>query len=192
MVNPTHCHSAAQAQASAGWLQPDWPAPTCVHALCTTRAGGVSTGAFASMNLGTHVGDSREAVDRNRMCLQAALQAVTPGARAVFLDQVHGCNVVSITADASDGHRADAALTVQPGVACTIMVADCLPVLITDRQGRMVAAAHAGWRGLAGGVLESVLQHFKALRQVSYANAAMKSEASNADATPIELLAWLG
>ena len=179
------------------WLRPDWPAPAQVHALCRTRAGGVSTGAFASMNLGAHVGDAPEAVAINRERLQAALQHTTPGARPVFLNQVHGASVLELESGVSDGACADAAVTSRAGMACTIMVADCLPVLITDRQGRAVAAAHAGWRGLAGtsgqGVLESFFRSFEALALIHQAQAAIKKEAKEAAPSIASgTLAWLG
>ena len=193
MVESTHCHSAAApVQAAPDWLQPEWPAPAHVHALCTTRKGGASTGGFASMNLGGHVGDAPRAVADNRRRLQAALQAVTPVARPVFLEQVHGCSAVVLGTHTPNGLRADAAVSVVPGLACTVMVADCLPELITDRLGRMVAAAHAGWRGLAGGVLESVLEHFKPLAQAPYAQEAIQSIANGVAETPHGLMAWLG
>lgn len=170
------------------WLRPDWPAPAHVHALCTTRAGGCSTGSYASMNLGVHVGDAPQAVAANRACLAAALQTTTPAARPVFLDQVHRSQAVRLSADLRDGAVADAAWSSEPGLACTIMVADCLPVLFTDRLGRRVAAAHAGWRGLAGGVLESILECFRPLTRANKARTAINSEEENAS----ELLAWLG
>jgi len=192
-MNSPHCDPAdAPAQALPGvpadWLRPDWPAPAHVQALCTTRAGGCSTGAYASMNVGLHVGDAAQAVLANRARLVAALQSITPGARPVFLDQVHGSCAVPLGAELPDGTPADAAWAQAPGLACTIMVADCLPVLFTDRLGRRVAAAHAGWRGLAGGVLESVVERFRALAPVEPGSSAMKLEASGAS----DLLAWLG
>lgn len=190
MMDSTHCDPAnASAQAvHADWLRPDWPAPAHVHALCTTRAGGCSTGAYASMNLGAHVGDAQQAVATNRGHLAAALQTISSGARPVLLDQVHGSHAVQLGREMPDGTVADAAWASAPGLACTIMVADCLPVLFTDRQGRRVAAAHAGWRGLAGGVLEVVVERFGALAHVVPADAAIKLEAMRAS----ELLAWLG
>ncbi len=137
------------------WLAPDWPAPAHVHAVCTTRAGGHSAPPYDSLNLGDHVGDDALAVARNRAALAQAL-----GARPVFLQQVHGWGVLTLDARTPQGSQADACLTREPGLACTIMVADCLPLLFTDIQGSVVAAAHAGWRGLAGqggqGVIESV------------------------------------
>lgn len=137
------------------WLIPDWPAPTGVRAVCTTRAGGRSLPPYDSLNLGDHVGDDPLAVGANRAVLAQALQA-----HPVFLQQVHGSGVVAIDAHTPHGTAADACHTHQRGVACTIMVADCLPLLYTDRRGSFVAAAHAGWRGLAGqggvGVLEAL------------------------------------
>ncbi len=138
------------------WIVPDWPAPPGVHAVCTTRAGGVSAGCYAGLNLGDHVGDDPDAVRSNRGQLADAI-----GARPVFLQQVHGTGVAAIPGTAADGTAADGCTTVERGVACTIMVADCLPVLFTDEAGRRVAAAHAGWRGLAAGVLERTLDAFQ-------------------------------
>jgi YfiH family protein len=142
------------------WLVPDWPAPPNVQALCTTRHGGVSAGRYESLNLGDHVGDAPADVAANRARLAQALD----GARPVFLQQVHGIGVAMLDGaqPSPDGLAADAATTTASGVACTIMVADCLPVLFTDRAGRRVAAAHAGWRGLAEGVLERTVARFEA------------------------------
>jgi YfiH family protein len=138
-------------------ILPDWPAPPGVRALCTTRMGGVSTGPFQSLNLGDHVGDEPAKVATNRRRFADAL-----GARAVFMRQVHGQRVATLDAETPDGIEADACLTSAAGVACTIMVADCLPVLLTTEDGRTVGAAHAGWRGLAGqgdgGVIEAVVE----------------------------------
>jgi YfiH family protein len=163
----------------ADWLVPDWPAPPGVHALCTTRAGGVSAAPYDRMNLGAHVGDDAAAVQANRQMLQSALQARTAGARAVFLNQVHGTDVAVIDRTTHDATAADACLATAPGAVCTIMVADCLPVLLSDRAGSVVAAAHAGWRGLAGekgqGVLESTVQCLAAQ-----------------GAPAAEVIAWLG
>lgn len=126
-----------------------------VRAGYSLRSGGVSAGPYASFNLGNHVGDDPACVQANRMQL-----ARTLGARPVFLDQVHGTQVQSLPCP--DGVQADAAWTDQAGWACCIMVADCLPILISDQRGRVVGAAHAGWRGLCGddhgdGVIESLL-----------------------------------
>lgn len=183
--------------APADWLAPDWPAPPGVQALCTTRAGGVSAAPYDSLNLGSHVGDDPGAVRANRARLQATLQELAPGTRPVFLDQVHGDGVVHLEATTPDGVKADACTAAAPGVACTIMVADCLPVLWTHRSGAVVAAAHAGWRGLSGtrgqGVLESVFQRFQALAQGGPAQEAIKSGAVPPfAAVAADTLVWLG
>ncbi|WP_295541948.1 peptidoglycan editing factor PgeF [uncultured Pseudacidovorax sp.] len=140
-------------------IRPDWPAPPGVHALCTTRDGGVSGeaqgGGRAGLNLGTHVGDDPATVAENRARLARAA-----GARPVYLQQVHGSTCARLDAASADGLEADACITADPGLACTIMVADCLPVLLCDAEGRQVAAAHCGWRGLAGGVLERTVAAF--------------------------------
>lgn len=182
------------------WLCPDWPAPAHIHALCTTRAGGVSTAPFDSLNLGDRVGDVPTAVHANRQALQGGLNAITPGTRPVFLQQVHGTQVLNLL----DGPGAwpsdpcaDACATTVQGLACTIMVADCLPVLLTNRQGSAVAAAHAGWRGLAGtkkgeGVLETVFKRFMALAQMPQAPAAIKNEVIENSGEAADTLVWLG
>jgi len=161
------------------WLIPDWPAPATVRALCTTRSGGVSTGPYESLNLGDHVGDAPPAVQANRRVLQQALQA-----RPVFLQQIHGWQIATLDAQTLDRTPADGCMTSNTGVVCTIMVADCLPVLLTNRQGTAVAAAHAGWRGLAGeggrGVLESTIESFRALAHTGTWGSAS------------EIIAWLG
>ncbi|WP_309682230.1 peptidoglycan editing factor PgeF [Polaromonas sp.] len=166
--------------APADWLIPDWPAPAGVRAVFTSRQGGVSAAPYDSLNLGDHVGDAPQQVAANR----ALLQRVT--GRAVFLKQVHGCDVLALAAASPDGLQADACVTTQRQLACTIMVADCLPVLLSSEDGSVVAAAHAGWRGLAGGgaaqngILEAVLGRFRAL--------APKERAPDA----IKTIAWLG
>lgn len=161
------------------WLVPQWPAPQHVRALCTTRAGGISTSPWNSLNLGTHVGDDLVAVMHNRHAMRQAMAA-----RPVFMEQVHGHRVLTLAADLPDACVADAACTAQFGLACTVMVADCLPVLLCDTEGRLVAAAHAGWRGLVGldgeGVLEATLKHFKVLAHTQPAQPA------------IEVIAWMG
>jgi YfiH family protein len=131
-----------------------WPLIAGVHAVCSTRHGGVSSAPFASLNLGDHVGDLPESVAQNRSLLAQHLLGATP----VFLQQVHGTDVANLTQATPNGLAFDAACTTQPNIACTIMVADCLPVLFVDDQGKAVAAAHAGWRGLAQGVLEKTAQ----------------------------------
>lgn len=179
------------------WIVPAWPAPANVRALSTTRAGGVGVEPFDSLNLGTHVGDDPAAVQANRLALQAAVQARTPTARAVFLNQVHGDGVVHLDAATPDGTEADACVATAPGTVCTIMVADCLPVLLAHRNGQVMAAAHAGWRGLAGeggrGVLESTFERFEAFARAPIASVAIKSEASaGVPAVAADTLAWLG
>ena len=142
-------------------LTPDWPAPAGVRAICTTRTGGVSAAPYDGLNLGDHVGDAPARVAANRAIFQQAI-----GAHPVFLNQVHGTQVVTLDASTPDGTVADACVTDQPGVACTVMVADCLPVLFTTADGCRVAAAHAGWRGLAGqggvGILEATAKRLQA------------------------------
>jgi YfiH family protein len=149
----------------ADWLIPDWPAPVGIKACVTTRAGGVSVAPFDSFNLGDHVDDDPQAVAHNRSRLTSRLET-----RPAWLKQVHGINVVEASPEAV--MEADASWTRTPGVACTIMTADCLPVLFCNRSGTQVAGAHAGWRGLAAGVLEAAVDSF-------------------ADA-PSEILVWLG
>ena len=154
----------------AGWLQPDWPVPPNVRAVFTTRSHGVSSAPWDSMNLGDHVGDRADHVAANRTKLQQVIAS-----RPVFLRQVHGAHVERLSLATPDGAHADACITTARGVACTIMVADCLPVLLASADGRCVAAAHAGWRGLAGmepdgkvgkeGVLEAVFNAFQALNK---------------------------
>ncbi|MCO7513778.1 peptidoglycan editing factor PgeF [Pseudomonas guariconensis] len=131
-------------------LFPDWPAPASVHACVTTRGGGSSLPPYDTFNLGDHVGDDPAAVAENRRRLSDALHI-----QPAWLKQVHGLAVVE--ADPTVVAEADASWTARPGIACAVMTADCLPVLFCDRAGTRVAAAHAGWRGLAGGVLEATL-----------------------------------
>jgi YfiH family protein len=161
------------------WLQPEWPAPPNVRAVCTTRHGGVSAPPYGCLNLGAHVGDDATHVQRNRAILQQTLAA-----RPVFLNQVHGNAILELVADTPDGLSADGAYTRVSGLACTVMVADCLPILLCDALGTQVAAVHAGWRGLAGidgiGVLEQAIEQFRPVAPVEYERSA------------IELIAWLG
>nr|WP_314527004.1 peptidoglycan editing factor PgeF [uncultured Pseudomonas sp.] len=147
------------------WLIPDWPAPAGVKACVTTRAGGVSLAPFDSLNLGDHVDDSPQAVAENRRRLTEYF-AIQPA----WLQQVHGIAVSH--ADPGVVATADASWTATPGIACAAMTADCLPVLFCDRSGTRVAAAHAGWRGLAAGVLEATLDALAV--------------------APEEMLVWLG
>ena len=147
------------------WLVPDWPAPRNVRACVTTRSYGDSVDPFAFFNLGEHVGDASEQVQRNRQYLAETLQC-----QPTWLNQVHGVCVV--VADAVQTRTADASVSREQGLACCIMSADCLPVLFADQAGTCVAAAHAGWRGLAAGVLESTVASMQIV--------------------PQQLMAWLG
>lgn len=150
------------------WIVPDWPAPERVRAAVTSRSGGVSHGPYSSMNPADHVGDEPAAVAANRHRLEQRLQLP---AAPVWLQQVHGTTAVDAAA-AGGVVQADAAYACQPGVVCAVLTADCLPLLLCDRVGTRVAAAHAGWRGLAAGVIEQTV-------------AAMGLPGD-------ELLAWLG
>lgn len=156
----------------ASLLVPDWPAPARVAAVQTTRIGGAGQGAYAGFNLATHVGDDPTHVAANRAALRRYLQL--PG-EPHWLDQVHGTQAVHLSGDArlpADCNARDAAWTDQPAQVCVVMTADCLPVLFCDDDGRCVAAAHAGWRGLADGVLETTIAALPA--------------------APQRLMAWLG
>lgn len=165
-------------------LAPDWPAPPSVRSACSLRGGGVSVAPYDSLNLGDHVGDDATAVARNR-----GIYAQTLHAKPVYLQQVHGFDVVTLDAATPDGTIADACITTEQDLACTIMVADCLPVLFCNRSGTVVGAAHAGWRGLCGsagtGVLEQTYQHFEQLARIKSAQIATKSIAP-------DTLVWLG
>ena len=145
-------------------IVPDWPAPSRVKSLMTTRKGGVSYAPWASFNLGDHVGDDLAHVAANRARLRQGLPS-EPG----WLKQVHSASVVETGASVP---QADASFTRQAGTVSVVLTADCLPVLLCDRAGSVVAAAHAGWRGLADGVLEATV-------------AAMK-------VPPADILAWMG
>ena len=131
-------------------IQPDWPAPARVKSLMTTRSGGSSQAPWTSLNLGDHVGDDPLNVTANRARLRRQLPA-GPG----WLRQVHSARVVELGREPNP--EADASFTRESGQVCAVLTADCLPVLLCDRAGSVVAAAHAGWRGLAGGVLEATV-----------------------------------
>lgn len=132
------------------WITPDWPAPCNVKALFTTRSGGVSNEPYASFNLGDHVGDDPLAVEQNRGLLRRFL----PG-EPKWLKQIHGTGSVNVDAyDCTTPTEGDAAFSRHPGNVCAVLVADCLPILLCDRGGSAVGVIHAGWRGLAGGVIE--------------------------------------
>ncbi len=150
----------------ADWIAPDWPAPARVKAFVTTRNGGVSRGPYASLNLGTRVGDDADAVNENRVRVRTCLPE-----EPRWLHQVHGTHVAQAEEVAGEV-EADAAFTRASNAVCTIQIADCLPVLFCGRDGACAAAAHAGWRGLSAGVLE---QTMAALR-----------------VPPSSLMAWLG
>jgi YfiH family protein len=154
-------------------LIPDWPAPAWIGACMSTRAGGVSVAPWDSLNLGDHVGDDSTHVSENRRRFEACLPALPQ-----YLRQVHGIAVADLDRAPTQPQptQADAAVAGRPDTACLVGVADCLPVLFTDRRGSVVAAAHAGWRGLSAGVLEATLS---ALCQ--------KAQCSSRD-----VLAWLG
>jgi YfiH family protein len=154
--------------------------PATVHALCTTRAGGSSAPPYDSLNLGDHVGDDILTVGRNRGRLAQTLQA-----HPIFMQQVHGNKVLRLDRFTSQGNEADACWTQEPGMVCTVLIADCLPVLLTDRQGRFVAAAHAGWRGLSGEGGDGVLETLERAVLTQLRNQGQRL-------LPSELLAWLG
>ena len=167
-------HDFVVDHAANDWIRPEWPAPSTVRALMTTRNGGVSEGAYAAgdggggLDLGTYCGDANERVARNRAILRANLPS-----DPVWLRQVHGRTVIDAGHAPSESEPdADAAIATSPKLVCAVLVADCMPVLFCDRSGTRVAAAHAGWRGLAQGVLEATV-------------AAL-------DVAPRELLVWLG
>lgn len=155
--------------AQVSWITPDWPAPANVRSLATTRQGGFSTAEFAGLNLAAHVDDDPATVARNRQWLRSATRLP---AEPMWLQQVHGTTVWTGDEEMRSPPIADASIAAAPGRVCAILSADCLPVLFCDLDGTTVAAAHAGWRGLAGGVLGATV-------------AAMRVPASR-------LIAWLG
>ncbi|NOZ09931.1 MAG: peptidoglycan editing factor PgeF [Gammaproteobacteria bacterium] len=132
-------------------IYPDWPAPKSVKAACTTRIGGVSAPPYDSFNLADHVGDCIESVQENRRRLG---QQLGLPAEPVWLQQVHGTQVINARRNSTD-NKADGSFSISAGVVCAVLTADCLPVLLCDRDARAVAALHAGWRGLAAGIIES-------------------------------------
>ncbi len=137
-------------------LKPDWPAPDRVQAISTTRAGGVSGRPWNSLNLGVHVEDAPDHVQENRRRLAESLKL--DSARIGWLNQVHGTAVVELTPNnVGQTAEADASYTRHPGIACAILTADCLPVILADREGTVVGAAHCGWRSLCGGVIENLV-----------------------------------
>lgn len=148
----------ASSGGSPDWIIPDWPVPASVRALSTTRRGGYSQPPYDGLNLGTHVGDEAGAVARNRKLL---IQQCALPSEPLWLEQVHGIEVVD-AATAPPLTRADGAYSRRAGVVCAVMTADCLPILLCDRHGRQVAAIHAGWRGLASGVIEAAVSKMEA------------------------------
>lgn len=148
-------------------IRASWAAPATIHALTTTRLDGASEGCFSGLNLGDHVGDNAEAVSTNRTQLIQALGLAKP---PQWLEQVHGTDIVEAKADQVI-RTADGCWTRERGLACVVMTADCLPVLLCNKQGTQVAAAHAGWRGLVNGMLEQAVASFE---------------------NPADVLAWMG
>lgn len=149
---------------------PDWPVPSGVEAWQTCRGFGPLP--YGGFNLGQHVGDDPNAVTENRNRL---LQVVP--AQPVWLNQVHGTRVLELPVTKNEASlEADAVMTTEPGIVCAVMTADCLPVLFADKTGRVVGAAHAGWRGLAAGVLEALVHKMT----------------TSVQGQPENLLAWLG
>ena len=136
-------------------LTPEWPALAAVHAAFTLRSGGVSASPFDSLNVGAHVGDEAAAVAENRRRVRTRLALPEEPA---WLEQVHGVEVVDLDGAAPTAATADAVVSRRAGRVCVVQVADCLPVLLAARDGCAVAAAHAGWRGLAAGVLEATVK----------------------------------
>jgi polyphenol oxidase len=148
----------------ASWIVPDWPAPARVRALITTREGGVSEGPYAALNLGLRSGDDPQRIAQNRRLLEACLPAPP-----VWLKQVHGARVAD--ADGRVGEpEADASTAHQPGRVCAVLTADCLPLLLCDRDGTAVGIAHCGWRGIAAGVIEATVSAMAcpAVRLIAY------------------------
>ena len=150
-------------------IRPEWPAPANVQAAFTTRQGGVSHGVYQGLNLGLHVADDPQLVVQNRQLLT---QQLALPAAPIWLEQVHGTDVLRAETPLATPPQADAAVTTTIGLPLTVMTADCLPVLFCDKAGTVVATAHAGWRGLCAGVLEKTI----AAMQVA----------------PDEILAWIG
>jgi YfiH family protein len=153
------------------WQRPHWPAPEGVEAWVTSRLGGVSESPYDSLNLGSHVGDRQGAVLANRALIRNCLPA---GVRLQWLNQVHGTGVAMVTSDTGSLRRrtADAACVCRPGDGAVVLTADCLPVFFASECGRFAAVAHAGWRGLLKGVLESTI--------------------SSIACEPSKLLVWMG
>ena len=148
------------------FIVPNWPAPVNVKAMQTTRVGGVSHAPFGSLNFGVHVSDDAIAVAKNRQLLSPYLPS-----EPVWVNQVHGVEVID-AAQSTCLQNADASFTTKPNVVCVTMTADCLPVLLCDKAGTVVAAVHAGWRGLCDGAIEAAVNKLPVEKS--------------------EILAWLG
>jgi YfiH family protein len=133
-------------------IHADWPAPPNIRAFTTTRKGGFSQGPWSSLNLGTNCGDNPRCVEKNRQSLLRLLPSEPP-----WLDQVHGTEVTGWDKAKGAGIEADAIVSSEAGQVCAVLTADCLPVIFCDKEGTRIAAAHAGWRGLAAGVLEATV-----------------------------------
>lgn len=158
-----------EVRATLDLIRPTWTVSPRVHACATTRGGGLSSGAYAGLNLATHVGDTAALVAANRALLRQTLRL--PG-EPVWLEQVHGTEVVDLDAETPTATPcADASLTRAPRRVCAVLTADCLPVLLCERQGEAVAAVHAGWRGLLAGIIEQAVARL---------------------APPARIAAWLG
>ena len=163
------------------WIVPDWPAPSNVRALMTTRSADTVGGVRRSMNLGRADGEHAEDVERNRVLLREIA-----GVEPLWLSQTHGIDVV-VADDSAQWANADAAIATRPGRAASVRVADCMPVLLARRDGAVVGAAHAGWRGLCSGVLEATVH---AMRRVGRPDSA--GAAGPASDTHDDVVAWMG
>ena len=139
-------------------ITPDWPAPEGIAACTTTRIGGYSGGSWSSFNLADHVGDDLSIVGQNRAMLNTILGLPSEPA---WLKQVHGCDVCVVDHEMKTP-ESDASICLRPGKVCAVLTADCLPLLLCDEQGTVVSAVHAGWRGLAAGVIEQTVSTLSA------------------------------
>ncbi|MGF1910466.1 peptidoglycan editing factor PgeF [Vibrio kasasachensis] len=139
------------------FIIPNWKVPKNVKAISSTRIGGYSSELYQGLNLGSHVGDDLETVLRNR---QALVQLSAMPSAPIWLNQTHSTNVATVSEPTEVTLDADGIFTSQTGIVCSAMTADCLPVLLTNTQGNQVAAVHAGWRGLANGIVENAVKMF--------------------------------
>ncbi len=149
------------------YIQADWSAPASIKALVTTRIGGVSQAPYQSFNLASHVGDNPQHVMMNQKKLSDSLSVDVFS----WVEQVHGVSVIKAE-DVLGISKADAIFTYKKNIACCILTADCLPIFVTNQQGSFVAAIHAGWRGLASGIIENLI--------------------ANSAENPIDLIVWIG